>query len=288
MLEVLIYECSFHETLWNPPSDSKVLSPARSQMLQRCVKAAHKLASTVLDAPSSSLHHLAFPAWSNWFYSTLLVVKIITFQRTGSTGSTCIHNTPHAVGELLPQEYGEVATQAVCTMTNSLFKASLHDQAVTADEMWLITTFEAFLHKLASATPHSEETNCGSPAKPFLDKVATLQRGLLAGLKKITAPKLDVPTPESELRASSYQQLSTGQIAAGVSTNILDDSQTQYGACDGVDPTSVDQMACFSDPTNFLYFDNAALSDFPSMGSTPGDDWLWNIVMNDGSNIFTL
>ena len=81
----------------------------------------------------SGFHHLAFPAWSNWFYSTLLVVKIITFQRTGSTGSTCVHYTPHAVGELLPQEYGEVATQAVCTMTNSLSKASLGIKRHVAD-----------------------------------------------------------------------------------------------------------------------------------------------------------
>lgn len=284
MLDVLIHESSFHNTFWLTPNHTLPIPPLRARMIQRSIKASQTLFNALLEAPSSSLHLLSLPSWSNWFYSTLLAIRIVIFQRTGSTGSSCVHNTPHAIDDVIPTEFGESATAAVCNMTTSFSQASLRDKPVTAEEAWLVDMFEAFLHKLNGAIPLIfEEDTPGSP-KAFLRQVAILQRGFLSGLKKVTEQARENNQMSAnggvndgaKQRHTTVQNMRHEEIMAtphftedlsylGLNFSQWPPSGEQIGSGQGLDNSS---------STNY--------GDLPD----PMDDFIWNMVIDEGNNMF--
>lgn len=288
MIDVLIYECSFHGNLWQSPSSASAvpLSEVRTRMLQRSLVAAQRFAATLLETSSSSLHHLAFPAWSSWFYSTLLVVKIAILRQTGSTNSPRVGSVPHAVGDFLPREFGGSATQDICQMTATLSQATIKEGTSLAEETELVSIFESFITKLQAAVPSSEEISCASARKPFLHKVATLQTGLLVGIKKLTEGTIIDSLPQkATLIPVAPRSISTtisdpqATPDSGQSRSPNPEAAPQY-------PPSTYQMPSI-EPLNFAHIDDYTLNDPDSMPQLPLDDWLWTMAMTDG-NMFTL
>lgn len=82
MLDIVVHECSYHNSLWKSPNRA-TLTHTRARMLRRSFVASQTFAQTLLETPSCVLPRLTFVAWSGWFYSTLLVMKIIVLQQTG-------------------------------------------------------------------------------------------------------------------------------------------------------------------------------------------------------------
>jgi hypothetical protein len=175
ILEVIIYECSLHSSMWlpSPFAAHTAISYTRASMLQRLLVASRTYARTLLEVPPSKLHSLSVPAWAGWFYSTLLVVKVALLRQTGQIGSRQVSLVPHAIGEFLPDKNGGSATADICKMTSSLAHANIRDGSMTTEEVEFVSIFESFIAKLKTAAPNGDDENCASPTKPFLKKVAT-------------------------------------------------------------------------------------------------------------------
>jgi hypothetical protein len=267
-------------------------------MLQRSFIASQTFAKTLLETPSCALPYLTFGAWSGWFYSTLLVMKIVLLQHTGrsvkidalllthvltylhviSTGTSRVANVPHAIGDLLPQDIGTRPALEICSLTTSLAHASLRDGATTVEECELATTFQLFITKLKTAAPSQEDTNFPSAVTPFLAKVATLQSGLLSGLEIMIAKH------NSTTLSTDTSHTLGEEIGGGISSNR--DSKLIPNQYQDLQPL-LEPMP-YIKPSNFAYTDNSGFHEYQSLQEHPIDDWIWDLVRNDDCNMFSV
>jgi hypothetical protein len=271
MLDVMVYECAIHGALWSPPPNlPTAMTNVRINMLQRLLVASQAFARTLLATPSSSLNYLTFPFWSGWFYSTLLVVKTLIARQSGSTNSTRLNSVPDTVGDLLPREHHGSTKQKICEMTSSLELASLRDSIAEAEEVELVSLFQSFIQKTQAFVPVAEHDPNAANIKPFLMKVATLQEGLLAGIKKMMPSNRSnsIWIQQSGSDASSYQE----------PVPMAADRQKERS-----DPRPMD----YEHGLNFPLFDDPVAMGYQPGQQPPVDDWLWDMVMTD-ANMFTL
>jgi hypothetical protein len=192
-------------------------------------------------------------------------VKTLVVRQTGNMGSTRLNNVPDTVGELLPHEYRGSTTKNICKMTSSLEVASLTDNIAEAEEVELVSLFQSFIQKMQALAPRNEHEQDGTTIKPFLLKVATLQEGLLAGIKKMMPPS----------RSHSSLDRQSGPDASSSHELVVQDEQ--------FDPQPFD----YEQPLNFALFDNSIITGYQPGQQLPVDDWLWDMVMTD-TNMFTL
>jgi hypothetical protein len=271
MLDVMVYECAIHGALWQPSTGlPTAMTNVRINMLQRLLIASQAFAHTLLATPSSALNYLTFPVWSGWFYSTLLVVKTLIVRQSGSTSSTRLNSVPDTVGDLLPREHHGSTRQKICEMTSSLELTSLRDSIAEAEEVELVSLFQSFIQKTQNLVPEAEHDPNAANVKPFLMKVATLQEGLLVGIKKMMPPGRpnSIWIQQSEFEASSYQE----------PVPMAANRQKERS-----DPRPMD----YEQALNFSLFDDPAAMGYQPGQQPPVDDWLWDMVMTD-ANMFTL
>jgi hypothetical protein len=288
MLDVTILECSLHNTLWQPPlcTTHTAINYTRNLMLQRLLVASQTFARTLLGAPSTSLHRLTVPVWSGWFYATLLVVKVVLLRQNETVGSPRVNLVPHTVGDFLPKENGGSATADICKMTSTLARANIRDETTMLQETELVSIFRSFIKKLKATAPRSDDDDCGSPAKPFLMKVATLQTGLLSAVEKMAEHQQVFPaTPDcSQGSCEPAHDSTTAPFYDSNATAGYQQSRDMYDAAQmnaSFDPLQPNE------PLNFAYFDNLANPSQEAMQQPPVDGWLWDLVMND-ANMFSL
>ncbi|KAH5278832.1 hypothetical protein HBI23_049720 [Parastagonospora nodorum] len=277
MLNVMVYECSIHSTLWrNSPSDrSSTMTHARIIMLQRSLLASQNFARSLLATPTSSLNGLNCTTWGGWFYSTVLVLKIIVLQRFGETDSARVNSVPHTVGDLLPQDHGGSTTRRISSMTSSLELSTLKENITSLEEWELVTLLESFIQKVEAAATQYVEEDRPVTQKPYFMKVATLQTALLDEIKKMACFRPDdvhIQQPEYDIPTSGY----SGGVSQG-----YEHQQTLSGQFQ--DPGSMDPDAAFG----FGNPNNMAAFGFQQGQQPPVDDWLWNMVLND-VNMFTM
>jgi hypothetical protein len=271
----MAYECSIHNTLWQSSASSRssTMTNARLIMLQRSLSASETFACTLLAARTSSLNALTFPVWSGWFYSTILVMKIVVLQQTGDASFARMNSVPHTVGDLLPQEHAGSTTRKITEMTSSLEHSSLRDSISSLEEMTLVSLLEAFIQKLEAGASQYANADRIDPIKPYLRKVATLQGALLVGIKKMTCVKPD---------DINLQQPEPSFSTLEGSVSLSSGSQDQQSLL-GQYPDQGYHQPSF----DFTYLDHATAFVYQSGQQLPMDDFLWNMVMNDG-NLFTM
>ncbi|KAH7411995.1 hypothetical protein DE146DRAFT_751139 [Phaeosphaeria sp. MPI-PUGE-AT-0046c] len=278
MLDVMVHECSVHSTLWrlSPSDTSAPMSHVRYSMLQRCLRASQTFARTLLGTSSQAMNYLTFPTWSGWFFSTLIVMKVGVLRQVGVTGSKIVSNVPGTVGELLPQEPDGSTTQRVCRMTASLAHSTLEGDKTTSEEVELILLFTSLIQKLTDAAPAVESASNDPAIKHYLLKVARLQELLLQGIRKLNSPDpAQCPcTPSCNSECSAAHQFKP----LAQSTAL---EQSPHGEQSQSGPIEYGQLP------NYGFVDNAVNPGLPSDQVPLLDDWLWDIVINDG-NMFTL
>lgn len=261
------------------------MTAIRLRMLQRSIESSRSLAKIILETPSPCYPHLAFPTWSNWIYSMLLVVKIVIFQRTGSSGNSCVHMTPHAVKGLLPQEYGEHATQILCNMSTHSSHATFRNKPPTDAEAQLIAIFEAFQAKVDDALAQDVYMDKSTTARAHLTRISKLHRGMLSGLKRITENQAAMPELSNIPTDAQAQQTSSSKDG--------DDCPPMDILEQMIDPNNPAQYQeinplPYNDPFSLSYLDDPALTGFsPSQSNLP-DDWVWKMIMNDNNTIFSM
>ena len=170
-------------------------------------------------------------------------------------------------------------------MTSCLAHANLAESSASAEEAQLVSIFKSFVNKLKIAAPRGGDEDCASAAKPFLMKVATLQRGLLSAVKKVTDQQhVLLATPG--LSQSSAVQEHVPAIPTHESATTHHQYHHYEAHQDSPIQTPADASQC-GDPLDHFYFDGLATSGYQPMQQPPMDDWLWDMVVNDG-NMFTM
>jgi hypothetical protein len=284
----MIFECSFHGTLWqtSSPISATAMSRSRLNMLQRSLRASQKLARTLLSVPLASLNHLVFPIWSGWFYSTLLVIKIVVLRQTGYTGSFRMNSLPHTVGDLLPQGLGASTSQRIGKMTSSLVHATPDRSNATIEETEMVSLFQSFIEKLNSAAPYLTDVGNTTAITPFLVKVAKLQEGLLTGIQSLTKQQsIFSPSAASEFPKYPSAHLNNAGLPA-LYEETSGDYQDLHSFQDQQQQIHAIDMQYNAASTNFPHLENPDIFAFQSGQQPPVEEWLWDMVMSDG-NMFT-
>jgi hypothetical protein len=289
ILDVMIYECSFHNTLWqtSSPISTTTTSQSRLHMLQRSLRASQKLARTLLGVPLASLNRLVFPIWSGCFYSTLLAMKIVVLRQTDYTGSLRMNSLPQTVGDLLPQGLGVSTSQRIGKMTSSLMHSTSEKGNATIEETELMSLFQSFIEKLDSVTPRSNDVGCITVVNPYLVKVAKLQESLLAGIKSLTAskPMLVSSAASANPQCPSAHPNKSDVPAFYEAAATSEKYQNPHSFPDQhqqLHPTNVQ----YAELTKFPYADSPENFTFQFGQQPPVEEWLWDMVMSDG-NMFT-
>jgi hypothetical protein len=160
-------------------------------------------------------------------------------------------------------------------LTSSLEFASLKENITSLEELELVALLESFIEKVEAAATQYVEEDRAATQKPYLMKVATLQTALLDEIKKMTTSSrpddVHIQQPDYSIPSSDY----SGGVSQGYQHQQTLSGQFQ-------NPGSMDQDAAFGfgKPGNMAAF-----------GVQPGqqplvDDWVWNMVMNDGNMSF--
>ena len=281
-ISVLIHECSFHSSMWTPTGAGTTVAQAR--MLERSMLAAKTFARTLLEVPPAALYQLGFPVWSSWFYSTTLVMRHM-LQKSGKLATSQIKSLPHAVGDLLPRHADDLAPVEISDISASPTPTVDRDFVATNEEAELIVICKAFLEKMNAATTDGIAVNSPSSGKSFLAKVATLQGALLSSVGKETAGKETVlisPTTPT----CSAQKAGIGLVSYGA----LSDAhvQSDYSSCREYQSWPNSDSTPNVDLGNYTSLDNAAPTWYDAIQQEPLEGWVWNLFMDESSNMFTL
>ncbi|KAH7383846.1 hypothetical protein BKA66DRAFT_511923 [Pyrenochaeta sp. MPI-SDFR-AT-0127] len=276
LLGVWIHECSLHASLWQSPQsiESTAITPTRALMLQRTLSAAQSYLRTLIAAPSSSLHHFAFPVWGGWFYSTIVIVKLIFLHDNVGSGALGMDSIPCEIGGMIPQQAQDRPAHDVYKMTASLSANTARDSAMAAREREVIPLFQSFVDKVMAADPSDSEWS-QQPGVNLMVMVATLQRSLLAGLRKrIEKQSLkSAPAPAAD-DFPGVDVYPDG--AASVAT--ITEQQYQQPQVQAMD---------YSGLMDFAYFDHSATPMCSQTQQPLSEDWMWDLVMED-VNIFNM
>jgi len=160
-------------------------------------------------------------------------------------------------------------------MTSSLEFAALKENITSLEELELVALLESFIEKVEAATAQYVEEDRAATQKSYLMKVATLQTALLDEIKKMTTSSrsddIHIQQPEYSIPTSDY----SGGVSQG-----YQHQQTLSGQFQNSGPMDQDAAFGFEIPGNMAAF-GVQLGQQP-----PVDDWLWNMVMNDGNISF--
>lgn len=244
-------------------------------MLQRTLSAAQAYLRTLISAPSSSLHHFAFPAWGGWFYSTIVIVKLIFLHDNVGSGALGMDSIPCEIGGMLPQQDEERPALDAYKMTASLSAATTRDSTLATREAEVIPLFQSFIEKMMAEAPN-DGNGFQQPGTTLMIMVATLQKGLLAGLKK-RIEKQSLKSPPASA-ADTFPGVDAYPDGAATVATIAAEPQDQ--------PAQVPSMD-YGGLLEFNFLDNAAMSAYPQTQQSPGEDWMWDLVMDD-VNMFTM
>ncbi|KAJ4372994.1 hypothetical protein N0V83_003285 [Neocucurbitaria cava] len=278
VLRVWIHECSLHSTLWNslPTATSATITPSRVRMLQRAFASAQAYLQTLINAPSTSLHYYAVPTWAAWFYSTLVIVKIIFLhENSGSCATLGLPTLQSDVDDILPENNaGRSALQDVYQMTASLSVNATNNSSKGEREAWVIPLFQDFINKaILTAARYSCDDEPAS--KSLLRTMATLQQGLLAGLKK----RIEKQNPR--VQADSVASCTTASESdTNGPSNALSGERQVYEQAQA-------QTVHGGEPSGSSEFDIDSLPAWQEGQHPSMDDWMWDLIMDD-VNMFTL
>jgi hypothetical protein len=144
---VWIHECSLHGTLWDAEPTANV-SLARTRMLQRPLDASKTYLRNLISV--RTIHHTTFQTYTGWFYSTIVLVKLIFLHNNDiSGGAVAAENAvPPEVSDLIARS-GEDCVQNV---TASLSTTSIHD-LTTATGVGITQLFQSFIDMARAAAP---------------------------------------------------------------------------------------------------------------------------------------
>lgn len=136
----------------------------------------------LLDTPQDSLHYLAFPAWSGWFYAVIVACKLVFLSYNEQPGQTSLDALPHELNNYLPNHFRPTKSHQI----SSYPRKGFWDPVSVAEEANILYLFQDFVDKMKFAFPPEDDGDCTveNIDRDPLFNIACLQRSLLNGFNK--------------------------------------------------------------------------------------------------------
>ncbi|KAF2871406.1 hypothetical protein BDV95DRAFT_40118 [Massariosphaeria phaeospora] len=300
LLDIWIHECSLHSPLWNAQADNSSIlhSAIRIRILYRSLGAIKAYVNTLLATPESSLHHLAFPSWSGWFYTTIVACKLVFLHENDEEGRTNLeaaHNElGKQLGNLRPHELGPDVPGEYTDTPMDTSRVPFWDPVSVEKEAGIEQLFESVVEKLRFTFPSEEEAWCTDSTLCHQDplfRMTCLQQGLLHGFRKRMADHIlrhskpcinDAGTSDKSNASPHASNLSTSAF-----TPVQSDAYATVPDLMGAEQHSLPQQTHWNlfpfietwhfNSANFGTLPEAPLPSQQNMN----DDWLWDTMMAD-------
>jgi hypothetical protein len=183
LLDIWINECCLHDSFWfSPPKESpSSFSQARLNTLSNALQGMKKYLNTLLETPKDSLYHLAFPAWSGWFYAVIVACKLVFLSCNDQPGQTSLEALPHELNNFLPNHFRSTKSHQMSSHPQTRF----WDPVLVAKEAGILDLFQSFVEKMKfTFPPEVDDWTDENVNRDPLFNIACLQRSLLNGFNK--------------------------------------------------------------------------------------------------------
>jgi hypothetical protein len=129
-------------------------------MLQRSLDSSKTYLRNLISVRTPTIHHTTFQTYTGWFYSTIVVVKLIFLHNNDiSGGAVAAENAvPPEVIDLIARSGDDYASQSVHNVTASLSKTSIHN-LTTATGAGITQLFQSFIDMARAAAPDVGDDN---------------------------------------------------------------------------------------------------------------------------------
>jgi hypothetical protein len=165
-------------------------------------------------------------------------------------------------------------------MTEFLVHSGSVQGDATVEESELVALCHSLTQKLEAASLGTYEAGSALIITPFLTKVAKLQESLLSGIKKIMEHQNPIST------ASGLSQYSGADVNNSDISTSYDSFQNQQLSPHQSQNSRL-KATQYDESLDFPCSRNSEMFDYQFEQPPAVEDWLWDMVMNDG-NMFTL
>lgn len=276
LIDIAINEVSLHSLLWHSSPEMATLPPSiiRLKMLNRTMEAGISYINILLQSSQESLYHLGLSTWSGWFYSVLVICKLVFLKENDRLGKGHVEDLAEEIDNLIPHNMEEVIAQGATSAAQAR-EGELGWDALTVARAYNVQSlFEEFMGKMRFTLPVGVGPwTIPKTSRDSLHSIACIQQTMLNGFTK----RLNLLTSGTGSRD-----------AQSTSTVTLDNSAA---------PTWQDQQPVlqqvgmgglpFAGFMNFdsINFDGFTLpaSSFPPQGGGQEmlQNWVWDMVMDD-------
>ncbi|KAF2683132.1 hypothetical protein K458DRAFT_390404 [Lentithecium fluviatile CBS 122367] len=288
LVEIWVYECALHGTFWTPPSlsETSAISISRTVALYHCLRAMNAYLTGLLAIPQDSLHHLAFPSWTGWFYAIIVACKLVFLEDNERHSQTDLDPVHREVSKLECDKFGNPPPYEPYTLPIGFNTTSLWDPVTVAREAEVQSLFDKFIKKMEFTIPADPNAlQCRNPVFDPLFSMICLQRSLLHGFtKKMKEHVLNATGPQE----SAGPSIPCSRDNVAEATQAPDfphyDSQPQMTA---QTQQIVEHIRLNPIPlSNTFHFSSLNFDSIASPNSLPAPDLsqhelLWDTVMDD-------
>lgn len=264
---------------------------ARLKMLHRTMEAAITYMNILLDVSQTRLYQLGLGTWSAWFYTYIVICKLVFLEENERLGYTNVDDIPGEINNLMPHPLapGNPASEEANDPKNSFqpvnYSNSGWDALAVTRQYGLREISQRFTEKLSSTLP-ADAVPWKKPRedRDSLYSIACLHYVMFQGYTK--------RLQRHQLAVSGTDCSDPGQSVADPSSNpqtyhTIDQWQSSQivPSESNVEPVGGTVLP-FASFMNFdsINFDGFSMpsSAFPlSGGDDMLGDWVWNMAMDD-------
>jgi hypothetical protein len=290
LLDIGINEVCLHSSLWITSSQPATASRSllRLKMLHRAMESAIAYIRILLKVPQPHLYRLGLGTWSAWFYSFVVICKLVFLQDNERIGETEVNGLPAEIDNLIPHNLAPENLAPQEPDGKEAYFASVDGEPdwnalAVAKQYNLRKLFEEFSTKMAFTLPEQSAPWLQAKAeRDALYAIAclhyTMRQGFMKRIDRL-GPGETVNTPTGQSVAEPFAPTQNYPPPEPWQSS-------QHNSGGNVMPVGSTGALPFASFMNFdsINFDGITLpaSNFQSQGGEQVfGDWMWNMVMDD-------
>lgn len=255
------------------------------------------------EISQDALHHLAFPAWTGWFYAIIVACKLVFLEDNERRSQTDIESVSGEVSNLFCK-FDEPPPYEPFKLPIEVNSNSLWDPIAVARQAEVESLFDQFMKKMEFTIPSDPNVlNGRNPIFDPLFSMICLQRSLLYGFTKRMKEHM-AKLPDAEERNADVQRaastgppnapsendghsfVSCSDVAGGSHVPTFPNEEPSPFVSQHTQ-TSLDHLRTHPAPLlsafyfDSINFDTISPEDLQQTPQLWQDDMLWDTVMDD-------
>lgn len=252
-------------------------------MLSKTMASAKTYVGILQDRPQSHLYHLGISSWAGWFYTVVVICKLVFLTENERLGWSDLDNIPGELDNLIVENVNQVIASSVQDSAQPNEETSWNALSV-AGEYGIQQLFEQFMDKLRFTLP----VGVGPWALPkdqmdSLHSIGSIQQTMLNGFtKRMDQLKYGTRTNSGEyLQGTGLQSVPPASAAEGM--DVWHNPQLTSSGVYAGGPAALPFAGFMNfDSINFDGINLPASSSYaPQVGQELLGDWMWDMVMDD-------